>query len=102
MICGRPGEPEEFGVAGEVVPLADPIATANAIARLLLTPGRLAEAAGAARKRVRRYYDKQSLDSAYASLYRSLTLIPASDGRYSPPSGPWPKTSASERKSRLP
>ena len=73
MICGRPGEPEQFGDAGEVVPLADPVATAHAIARLLLTPGRLEQAGEAARNRVRRYYDKQSLDSAYAGLYRSLT-----------------------------
>jgi glycosyltransferase involved in cell wall biosynthesis len=77
MIYGSAGEPEQFGAAGEVIPLADPVAAATAIARLLLTPGRLAQASEAARRRVRRYYDKQALDSAYSNLYRSLTLIPA-------------------------
>ena len=77
MIYGRADEPEKFGAAGEVVPLADPVATASAMARLLLSTDRLGQAREAARARVKRYYDKPALDAAYRDLYRKFTLTVA-------------------------
>lgn len=74
MIYGRSGEPEQFGAGGEVVPLADPLATASAIAKLLLNPERLATAGKVMQRRVRRYYDKSELDSAYSELYKQFSI----------------------------
>jgi glycosyltransferase involved in cell wall biosynthesis len=70
MICGDQRETEPLGTGGEVVPLSDPTATANAMARLLKNRFQWESAARAIRERVRLYYNKPALDGAYRDLYQ--------------------------------
>ena len=79
MIYGDKRESEPLGPAGEVVPLANPTATAHAMARLLSDPLYCESAGRAMRERVRLYYNKPALDRAYRDLYhywRSVDLPP--------------------------
>jgi glycosyltransferase involved in cell wall biosynthesis len=69
MILGRSDERPPLGEAGAVTPLANPAATADAVRRLLGDAERYQRCSVAARARVRRYYDKATLDRAYGSLY---------------------------------
>jgi polysaccharide biosynthesis protein PelF len=69
MICGDQREREPLGWGGEVTPLANPTATAQAMARLLTDPGYWERASRAMRERVRRHYGKPALDRAYRDLY---------------------------------
>jgi polysaccharide biosynthesis protein PelF len=69
MIYGDRREAEPLGPAGEVVPLSNPTATAQAIARLLTDRAWWERASRAIRERVRRYYNKPTFDSAYREIY---------------------------------
>ncbi len=69
MLYGDLREAEPLGPAGEVVPLANPTAAAQAIARLLTDRAYWESASRAVRERVRRYYNKPGLDRAYRELY---------------------------------
>lgn len=69
MILGPPGESPAFGPGGAITPLANPQATATALAELLRNPERLAEAARNIRERIRLRYNKAHLDRIYAELY---------------------------------
>ncbi|MCX6629414.1 MAG: GT4 family glycosyltransferase PelF [Candidatus Solibacter sp.] len=69
MIYGDLRETEPLGPAGEVVPLSNPTATAQAIARLLTDRAYWERASRAIRERVRRYYNKPALDGAYREIY---------------------------------
>ena len=69
MIYGAPGEEPPLGAGGEVIPLANPTAAAQALARLLIDPGYRERASRAISERVRRYYDRGSLDRSYRELY---------------------------------
>lgn len=69
MIYGGREEAGAAVPAGEVVPLANPTATAQAIARLLTDRAWWERAGSAMRERVRRYYDKPALDRAYRAMY---------------------------------
>jgi glycosyltransferase involved in cell wall biosynthesis len=70
MICGDQRETEPLGAGGEVVPLSNPTATAQAIAGLLKNRFQWESASRAIRERVRLYYNKPALDSAYRDLYQ--------------------------------
>jgi glycosyltransferase involved in cell wall biosynthesis len=69
MIHGDRRETEPLGPGGEVVPLSNPTATAQAIARLLTDRAGWERASRAIRERVRRYYNKPALDRAYREVY---------------------------------
>jgi glycosyltransferase involved in cell wall biosynthesis len=72
MILGAPDEDPLLGPAGLVTPLANPAATAEAMARILTDAAFYARASRAARRRVERFYNKPALDAAYAALYAEL------------------------------
>jgi glycosyltransferase involved in cell wall biosynthesis len=76
MIYGTSGESPALGPGGEITPLANPTATAQAIARLLQDPDYWARASNAIRDRVRLYYDKPSLDRSYRELYQTWCTAP--------------------------
>lgn len=71
MIHGRSDEQPALGDAGVVTPLANPVATAEALRRLLTDREFYERCGRTARERVRRYYNKSSLDVAYRELYES-------------------------------
>jgi len=77
MIYGDRRETEPLGPAGEVVPLSNPTATAQAVARLLTDRGRWESASRAIRERVRCYYNKPALDRAYRRLYEHWRTVDA-------------------------
>jgi polysaccharide biosynthesis protein PelF len=76
MICGRPEEQPALGAGGEVTPLANPTATARAVARLLAGNDYWTQASHAIQERVKLYYDKLALDCAYAELYEHWRAVP--------------------------
>ncbi len=78
MIEGNPpGEPP-IGPGGAITPVANPAATAGAMARLLANPQARAEASVAIRSRVRARFLKSDCDRAYRTLYeRAVALQPA-------------------------
>jgi polysaccharide biosynthesis protein PelF len=86
MIHGSPNEEPPLGAGGEVTPLANPTATAQAIAGLLLDLDRWQRSSRAMRERVRRYYDKPGLDRSYRELYEHWRAAPG-QLRASPVSG---------------
>jgi len=86
MILGPPGETPPLGAGGAITPLANPLATANALAELLRNPERLAQASRAIRERVRTHYNKADLDRIYADLYREAMAEPDAPPRR--PAGP--------------
>ena len=69
MIYGGRNEGGTPAPAGEVVPLANPTATAQALARLLTDRAWWERASRAIRERVRRHYDQPALDRAYRAMY---------------------------------
>lgn len=69
LIYGAGPEDEAIGAAGEVVPIANPQALADAAVRLLADPKRWQQAAAAAVKRVERYYTQPQMFAAYRALY---------------------------------
>lgn len=73
MIVGGDAEDQALGHAGEIVPIADPQATARAIQRLLLNPERWAAAQQAGLQRVTRYYTDELMFARYRALYRTAT-----------------------------
>jgi hypothetical protein len=54
-----------------VTPLANPSATADALRWLLTDAAAYRRCSAAAQERVRRYYNKSSLDCAYRDLYQA-------------------------------
>lgn len=69
MILGRSDEQPALGVGGAITPLANPAATARAIAKLFEDRAHYERCAATIRERVRRYYNKTDLDRAYRALY---------------------------------
>jgi glycosyltransferase involved in cell wall biosynthesis len=69
MIHGRSDEHPRLGEAGAVTPLANPAATADAIRRLLTDDEFYRRCSQAAQQRVRKYYNKATLDEAYRDIY---------------------------------
>ena len=69
IILGRPEEYPALGAGGLVTPLANPRATAQAVAQLLRDELLRARCGRAIQTRVRRYYNRRMVDAAYAELY---------------------------------
>ena len=70
MIEGDPNGPDaRLGAGGAVVPVADPAATARAIAALLTDPDWHSRASLAMQARIRMRYIKADCDAAYAGVY---------------------------------
>ncbi len=69
IVLGRPGEYPALGAGGFVTPLANPRATAQAVAQLLRDDVLRARCGRALQTRVRRYYNRRMVDAAYAELY---------------------------------
>ncbi|WP_282874763.1 GT4 family glycosyltransferase PelF [Pseudomonas peli] len=70
LIEGAPGEDRELGIAGEVVAIADPQATARAIVELLNNPQRWHAAQAVGLERVNRFYTETLMLERYRTLYR--------------------------------
>ncbi len=69
LLLGRPDEEPKLGPGGAVVPLSNPQAVAEALARILNSEDQRERYGEAMRERVRLYYNKVDLDAAYARLY---------------------------------
>ncbi len=69
MLLGRDDEDPALGAGGAVTPLSNPAATASELERLLVNPEWRSRCGEAIRARVRRYYNKKDLDTAYHELY---------------------------------
>jgi glycosyltransferase involved in cell wall biosynthesis len=78
MLLGRPDEVPPLGAGGAVTPLADPTATAKALAQILRDPATFEACSRAIRERVKRHYNKVDIDRIYGALYRRA--IDAPDG----------------------
>lgn len=77
MIEGDPLEPDGLGPGGVVTPVADPAATAEAIAALLLDAPRRARAAASIQARIRARYLKTDCDASYARIYGAAMAAPS-------------------------
>lgn len=69
MILGSAAEDPPLGAGGVVTPLANPMATAEALARLLTDAAFYEQCSRAVKARLLKYYDKRDLDRAYRELY---------------------------------
>lgn len=69
LIDGRDLEDRALGSAGEVVPMVDPQAFADAAYCLLTDPGRWRQAQQAGIARVERYYRQQHVIDSYRGIY---------------------------------
>ena len=65
-------EGDDFGPGGIVVPLASPVAMADALSKLLLNEEFYARCSTAIRKRVEKYYSSKDQFSSYHELYRRM------------------------------
>jgi glycosyltransferase involved in cell wall biosynthesis len=77
MIEGRTDEDPSLGAGGIVTPLADPRATAQALANLLLDETLRERCGLAMQARARRYYSKTTVDARYRALYEQYLSLPA-------------------------
>lgn len=80
MLYGRSDEEPRLGEAGAVTPLANPMATADALRRLLTDDEYYESCSKVAQARVRRYYDKSTLDRAYRDIYEEHMTMSESGG----------------------
>jgi polysaccharide biosynthesis protein PelF len=76
IIEGRADEDPPLGAGGFVIPLADPVATAQCLADLLLDPELRARCGEAIRQRTERYYNKKVVDGLYRELYDAHLALP--------------------------
>lgn len=76
MIEGRGDEDPPLGRGGFVTPLANPRATAQALADLLLDEALRERCARAMQERTRRYYSKTAVDASYRALYQQHLSLP--------------------------
>ncbi|WP_119153571.1 GT4 family glycosyltransferase PelF [Caldimonas tepidiphila] len=76
IIEGRADEQPPLGPGGFVTPLADPLATAQALANLLTDPALHARCARALQQRVRLHYNKRVIDDIYRRLYEEHSAMP--------------------------
>jgi glycosyltransferase involved in cell wall biosynthesis len=79
MILGRGDELPALGAGGVVTPVANPAATAEAVARLLSDTAFRERCGLAIQTRVRQHYDKHDLDQRYRTLYEELVAAPGAD-----------------------
>ena len=74
LMLGSALEAPPLGPGGDVTPLCNPSATAQALIKLLTDPSWYAQCAAAMKARVGRYYNKTGVDRTYRELYdRHLT-----------------------------
>ena len=71
LIEGGVAEDRDLGLGGEVVAIADPQATSQAILGLLRSPGRWQAAQASGLQRVHRYYGENLMFERYRALYRA-------------------------------
>jgi glycosyltransferase involved in cell wall biosynthesis len=76
IILGRAGEDPALGPGGAIVPLSNPVATAKALADLLVDPELRARCGEAIRRRTERYYNKRVVDRIYRELYEEYLGMP--------------------------
>lgn len=76
MILGRSDETPSLGAGGVVTPVANPAATAEAMARLLGDAAFREHCSSVIRARVGQHYDKADLDRRYRALYEELIAAP--------------------------
>jgi glycosyltransferase involved in cell wall biosynthesis len=76
ILLGRADEAPKLGPGGFIIPLANPLATANAIAELLNNPELRNTYGTAIKQRTERYYNKKVVDKLYGDLYREHMAIP--------------------------
>ncbi len=76
MLLGRADEQPALGPGGTVTPLANPRATALAVARMLTDTDWRESCGSTLRERVRRAYNKTELDATYDRLYRMYRDAP--------------------------
>lgn len=76
MILGMIDEVPRLGDGGVVTPVASPLATAEAIARLLENAELRREHGKALQNRVQTYYSRQRMVSAYRAIYDELRQSP--------------------------
>jgi glycosyltransferase involved in cell wall biosynthesis len=81
MIEGALGESPAIGAAGIVIPLSNPVAAAEAMARLLGDSDFYNLCGAAAKQRLRDHYDKGKLDAAYRDLYADAVALPSAETR---------------------
>jgi len=77
MLFGRPDEHPALGDGGMLTDVASPAQTAAAIGALLRDRDRRQQLGGAMQERVKRYYDLDVVDDAYAAIYRRHRDAPA-------------------------
>ena len=77
LVEGRTDEDRALGVAGAIVPIADPEATARAALALLGDPERWSGAQRAAVLRVETHYTQERMIEAYRQFYREALAWPA-------------------------
>lgn len=76
LVEGGDGHDRALGLAGRVVPLANPEAMASAVLELFGDLSCWQVAQSSAMARVERYYDSQSMEAHYRELYTSLMKRP--------------------------
>jgi glycosyltransferase involved in cell wall biosynthesis len=76
MIQGAADEVPAFGPGGAITALADPVATAMAVADLLLRPSHREACAKAIKARVAATYNRDTLNEVYRALYDELRQRP--------------------------
>lgn len=76
IVMGRTNETPKLGPGGEITPLANPPATADAMARLLRDPEHHRRCSEAIGRRVRAYYARDDMIDAYADLYARSAAAP--------------------------
>jgi glycosyltransferase involved in cell wall biosynthesis len=77
ILFGRSDERPPLGDGGIITGVASPEQTADAIAALLSDEARRRRLGATMQERVRRYYDLDVVDDAYATIYRRLMAEPA-------------------------
>lgn len=81
LLLGAPGETPALGPGGIVTPLANPAATADALARLLLDPELRLRYGQVMRARAERYYNRNVIDQSYRKLYEEFLYAPEASAR---------------------
>ncbi len=79
MIEGMADEEPALGPGGAVVPVANPLAVAEELGKLLRDPDWYVRCSLAIKERVRRSYNKTDLNRTYGELYRELIELPDND-----------------------
>ncbi len=76
IIMGKPDESPQLGAGGEIVPLSNPQATAQALYTLLTNKEYYDKCSAAIRERVNIYYNKKSQQETYRQLYENYLKQP--------------------------